>query len=81
VATSTDPISFSGPPARANPVWIVGAAVFVALLLGGVLALHSGSATADARGWFFMGVASAVWASAHGPRVGRDRRRTEVGAA
>jgi two-component system sensor histidine kinase/response regulator len=70
----------------------VGAAVFVALVLGGVLALQSGSVTADlfgdfavllsaliataccfrasrrrgadARGWLFMGIATAVWASA-----------------
>jgi two-component system sensor histidine kinase/response regulator len=92
VATGTDPISFRGTPGRANPVWVVGAALFVALVLGGVLALHSGSATADlfgdfavllsaviataccfrasrrrgpdARGWLFMGIAAAVWASA-----------------
>jgi two-component system sensor histidine kinase/response regulator len=94
VAISTDPISFSGTPARANPVWIVGAALFVALVFGGVFALGQGSAAADvfgdfavllsaviaavccfrasrgrgpdARGWLFMGIASAVWATAQG---------------
>jgi signal transduction histidine kinase/CheY-like chemotaxis protein len=75
-------------------VWVVGAAVYAVLVLGGVFVLNPGSAAAqafgdfavflpaliatvccfrasrrggpDARAWLFMGVASAVWASAQG---------------
>ncbi|MDQ1544154.1 MAG: hypothetical protein QOK08_1792, partial [Actinomycetota bacterium] len=62
VAISTDPISISGAQGRANPVWMVGAALFVALVLCGVLALGSGSATADLFGDFAV-LLSAVIAS------------------
>jgi two-component system, sensor histidine kinase and response regulator len=52
VAVSTDSTSLSGVRGRATRVWIAGAVVFAALVLGGVLVLNPGSPKAQAFGDF-----------------------------
>jgi two-component system sensor histidine kinase/response regulator len=60
VAASTSPTSFSSAPGRANPVWMVFAAVFAALVLAGVLVLGQGSTNAQAFGDFAVLVPAVI---------------------